>query len=76
MDEMDVLPKGEERAAALRSLGAQRQRADAYTAAAARAAPKGAGRPTPVAAGTSVPDGLELAAAAAASLDEMIKLPT
>ena len=76
LDEMGVLPKGEERAAALRSLGAQRQRADAYAAAAARAAPKGAGRPTPVAAGTSVPDGLEPTAAAAASLDEMIKLPT
>ena len=76
LDEMGVLPKGEERAAALRSLGAQRQRADAYAAAAARAAPKGAGRPTPVAAGTSVPDGLEPPAAAAASLDEMIKLPT
>ena len=76
LDEMGVLPKGEERAAALRSLGAQRQRADAYAAAAARAAPNGAGRPTPVAAGTSVPDGLEPPAAAAASLDEMIKLPT
>ena len=76
LDEMGVLPKGEERAEALRSLGAQRQRADAYAAAAARAAPNGAGRPTPVAAGTSVPDGLEPAAAAAASLDEMIKLPT
>ena len=35
-DEMGVLPKGEERAAALRSLGAQRQRADAYAAAARR----------------------------------------
>jgi site-specific DNA-cytosine methylase len=76
LDEMGVLPKGEERAEALRSLGAQRQRADAYAAAAARAAPNGAGRPTPVAAGTSVPDGLEPAAAAAVSLDEMIKLPT
>ena len=76
LDEMGVLPKGEERAEALRSLGAQRQRAGAYAAAAARAAPNGAGRPTPVAAGTSVPDGLEPAAAAAVSLDEMIKLPT
>ena len=38
LNEMVVLPKGEERAAALRSLGAQRQRADAYAAAAARPA--------------------------------------
>ena len=76
LDQLGVLPKGEERAAALRSLGAQRQRADAYAEAAARAAPRGAGRPTPVAAGTSVPDGLEPTAAASASLDEMIKLPT
>ena len=76
LDEMGVLPKGEERAAAIRSLGAQRQRDGAYAAAAARAAPRGAGRPTPVAAGTSVPDGFEPAAAASASLDAMIKLPT
>ena len=76
LDEMDVLPKGKERAAALHSLGAQRQRAGAYAAAAARAAPKGAGHPTPVAAGTSVPEGLEPAEAATASLDELIKLPS
>ena len=44
LDEMGVLPKGEERAAALRSLGAQRQRADAYAAASARAAPRAEGR--------------------------------
>ena len=39
---------------------------------------RGARRPTPMAAGTSVPKGLEpsAAVAAAASLDELIKLPT
>ena len=58
---LGVLPQGEGRAGLIRSLGAQRQRADAYAAAAARAAPGGAGRPTPVALGSSVQEGLEAA---------------
>ena len=73
---LGVLPQGEGRTDSIRSLGAQRQRADAYAAAAARAAPGGAGRPTPVALGSSVQEGLEAAAASALSLDELVKLPS
>ena len=71
-----MLPQGEDRTDSTRSLGAQRQRADAYAAAAACAAPGGAGRPTPVALGSSVQEGLEAAAASALSLDELVKLPS
>ena len=39
LDALGVLPQGEGRIGSIRSLGAQRQRADAYAAAAARAAP-------------------------------------
>ena len=59
----------------LAMLGSQRQRAEAYAAAAARATPGGGDRPTPVALGSSVPEGLEARAAAAMSLDELVKLP-
>ena len=55
---------------------AQRQRADAYAAAAARAGFKGGRLPTPVAAGSSVPEGVEAAAAAAMTMDDIIKLPS
>ena len=48
----------------------------AYAEAAARMAPRGGGLPTPVAAGSSIPDGLEAAAAASLSLDDIIKLPS
>ena len=57
-------------------MGAQRQRAEAYAEAAARASPGGTGKPTPVALGSSVPEGVEAAAAAAMTLDEVIKLPS
>ena len=60
----------------LARLGSQRQRAEAYAAAAARATPGGGDRPTPVALGSSIPEGLEARAAAAMSLDELVKLPT
>ena len=60
----------------LAMLGSQRQRAEAYAAAAARATPGGGDRPTPVALGSSIPEGLEARAAAAMSLDELVKLPT
>ena len=76
LDALGVLPQGEGRIDSIRSLGAQRQRADAYAAAAARAAPGGAGRPTPVALGSSVQEGLEATAASALSLDELVKLPS
>ena len=39
LDALGVLPQGEGRIDSIESLGAQRQRADAYAAAAARAAP-------------------------------------
>ena len=73
---LGVLPQGEGRIDSIEALGAQRQRADAYAAAAARAAPGGAGRPTPVALGSLVKEGLEAAAAAALSLDELVTLPS
>ena len=76
LDALGVLPQGEGRIDSIRALGAQRQRADAYAAAAARAAPGGAGRPTPVALGSSVQEGLEATAASALSLDELVKLPS
>ena len=57
-------------------LGSQRQRAEAYAAVAARATPGGGDRPTPVALGSSIPEGLEARAAAAMSLAELVKLPT
>ena len=60
----------------LAKLGSQRQRAEAYAAAAVRATPGGGDRPTPVAFGSSIPEGLEARAAAAMSLDELVKLPT
>ena len=59
----------------LAMLGSQRQRAEAYAAAAARATPGGGDRPTPVALGSSIPEGLEARAAAAMLLDELVKLP-
>ena len=52
----------------LAMLGSQRQRAEAYAAAAARATPGGGDRPTPVALGSSILEGLEARAAAAMSL--------
>ena len=76
LDELGELPKGAQRAEAIKALGAQRQRAEAYAAAAARAAPRGGGRTAPVALGSSVPEGLEAAAAAGLSLDDIIKLPS
>ena len=75
LDELIELPKGAQRAEATKALGAQRQRAEAYAAAAARAAPRGGGRTAPVALGSSVPEDLEAAAAAGLSLDGIIKLP-
>ena len=76
LDRSGRLPKGAGRAEAIAALGAQRQRAEAYAEAAARMAPRGGGLPTPVAAGSSIPDGLEAAAAASLSLDDIIKLPS
>ena len=76
LDEQGKLPRGAQRAEAIKSLGAQRQRAEAYAAAAARVAPHGGGRTAPVALGSSVPEGLEAAAAAGLSLDDIIKLPS
>ena len=76
LDELGELPQGAQRAEAIKALGAQRQRAEAYAAAAARAAPHGGGRTAPVALGSSVPEGLEAAAAAGLSLDDIIKLPS
>jgi hypothetical protein len=76
LDELGELPQGAQRAEAIKALGAQRQRAEAYAAAAARAAPRGGGRTAPVALGSSVPEGLEAAAAAGLSLDGIIKLPS
>ena len=60
----------------LAMLSSQRQRAEAYAAAAARATPGGGDRPTPVALGSSIPEELEARAAAAMSLGELVKLPT
>ena len=58
-------------------LSAQRQRAEAYSAAAARATPGGGDdRLTPVALGSSIPEGLEARDEAAISLGELVKLPT
>ena len=76
LDELGELPQGAQRAEAIKALGAQRQRAEAYAAAAAKAAPRGGGRTAPVALGSSVPEGLEAAAAAGLSLDDIIKLPS
>ena len=70
------LPKGAQRAEAIKSLGAQQQRAEVYAAAAAKAASRGGGRTVPVALGSSVPEGLEAAAAAGLSLGGIIKLPS
>ena len=74
LDELNELPKGAQRAETTKALGAQRQRAEAYAAAAARAAQSGGGRTAPVTLGSSVPKGLEAAAAAGLSLDGIIKL--
>ena len=76
LDELGELPKGAQRAEAVKALGAQRQRAEAYAATAARAAPRGGGQTASVALGSSVPEGLKAAAAAGLSLDNIIKLPT
>ena len=76
LGELRELPKGAQRAETIKALGAQRLRAEAYAAAAARAAPRGGGRTAPVALGSSVPEGLEAAAAAGLSLDDIVKLPS
>ena len=47
LDELGELPKGAQRAETIKALGAQRQRPEAYAAAAARAAPRGGGRTAP-----------------------------
>jgi hypothetical protein len=72
--EAGQLPSGEGRDEAFKALGAQRQRAEAYAAAAERAAPRGTGFLAPVAEGSSVPEGLEATAAAAMTLDAIVKL--
>ena len=74
LTEAGQLPPGEGRDEAIKALGAQRQRAEAYAAAAARAAPRGTGFLVPIVKGSSVPEGLEATAAAAMTLDDAIKL--
>ena len=76
LDALGVLPQGEGRVDSIEALGAQRQRADAYAAAAARAAPGGAGRPTLVALGSSMQERLEATAVPALSLGELVQLPS
>ena len=76
LDELGKLPKGAQRAEVIKALGARRQRVEAYADASARAAPRGGGRTTPVDLGASVPEGLEAAAAASLSIDDIIKLPS
>ena len=76
LGELGELPKGAQRSKTIKALGAQRQRAEAYAAATARAAPRGGGRTAQVASGSSVPEGLKAAAAASLSLHGIIKLPS
>ena len=76
LTEAGQLPPGAGRDEAIKALGAQRQRAEAYAAAAELAAPWATGCLAPVAEGSSVPDGLEATAAAAMTLGNFIKLPS
>ena len=75
LDELGDLPKGAQRAEAIKALGAQRQRAEACADAAARAAPRGGGWLAPVTLRSSVSEGLGAAAAPSLSLNGIIKPP-